>query len=182
MKPCHSHRALQHAAIVVQPEPIYIRTRLTRVRRVHMQFGAFTIAIVHLSLASPYHALRPRWKNDHGSCTQPLLRKPARDHREPASTLLSPVGRFVSRAAWPRTGRCIVWLHVRCCWARRRLVVLQPDLQTFANLNQALHTIHQRVCGACGAFDQSCTAQDRVCYSACYTREIVPAGDSDGCL
>ena len=138
MKPCHSHRALQHAAIVVQPEPIYIRTRLTRVRRVHMQFGAFTVAIVHLSLASPYHALRPRWKNDHGSCTQPLLRKPARDHREPASTLLSPVGRFVSRAAWPRTGRCIVWLHVRCCWARRRLVVLQPDLQTFANLNQAL--------------------------------------------
>ena len=52
--------------------------------------------------------------------------------------------------------------------------MLQPDLQTFANLNQALHTIHQRGRGACSALDQSCTAQDRVCYSACYTREIVP--------
>ena len=73
-------------------------------------------------------------------------------------------------------------LHVRCWWALRRLVVLQPDLQTFANLNQALHSIHQRGFSACGALDQSCTAQDRVCYSACYTREIVPARDSDGCL
>ena len=37
MEPCHSHTALQHTTVVAQPEPMHIRTRLTRVRRVDAQ-------------------------------------------------------------------------------------------------------------------------------------------------
>ena len=51
MEPCHSHTALQHTTVAARPEPMHVRTRLTRVRRVDAQFHACTVAIVHLSLA-----------------------------------------------------------------------------------------------------------------------------------
>ena len=159
MEPCHSHTALQHTTVAVQPEPMHVRTRLTCVRLIDAQFGACTVAVVHLSLASVYGAIRPSWKNDQGSRTRSLLRNAAWAHRKQASTLLSPVGRFVSRAPRPRTGRCTARRRGRHQWAPRRPVVLPADLQTFGYLDQALHAIHQRGCGVCGPLVQSCATR-----------------------
>ena len=43
---------MQHTTIAAQPEPMHIRTRLTRVRRVDAHVHACTVAMVHLLLAS----------------------------------------------------------------------------------------------------------------------------------